>query len=264
MKRRLLRALDGVSLLKPTYRAYEALRSARPTSGGDQKTDGLPVPPARLRTTVAGTPGLAWFLDSGRKQASIITDAVARHEGPIEDVGRLLDFGCGCGRVLRHWSGLTHTEIHGSDFNRALVRWCQSNLRFARCSVNGLQPPLASDAGEFDVVYAVSVFTHFPQELESAWIDELSRVLKPGGLLLLTTHGDDYADRLDDEERRAYESGEVVVRWPKVAGTNLCTTFHPEAYVRDRLAPGLELLELTPRGGTVGSRRQDLVVFRNP
>src|SRR5215218_8993937 len=131
MKQRLLRALDGVSLLKPTYRIYEALRSARLSPGEDQETEGLPVPPARLRTTVAGTPGLGWFLESGRQQASIITEAVARHQRPLEEVDCLLDFGCGCGRVLRHWSGLTGTEIHGSDFNAALVRWCQSNLRFA-------------------------------------------------------------------------------------------------------------------------------------
>ncbi len=263
MKRRLLRALDGLSLLKPTYRVYEAVRSVRP-SAGRAETDGLPVPPARLRTTVAGTPGLAWFLESGRQQASIIGDALAREGRALEDVGRLLDFGCGCGRVLRHWSGLTGTEVHGSDFNRRLVRWCQSNLRFAQCAVNGLRPPSTYEACSFDVVYAVSVFTHLPQELESAWIDELSRVLRPGGLLLLTTHGNDYADQLDEEERRSYRNGDVVVRWPNVAGTNLCTTFHPEAYVRAGLAPGLELLELKPGAGTVGSRRQDLVVFRKP
>jgi hypothetical protein len=54
------------------------------------------------------------------------------------------------------------------------------------------------------------------------------------------------------------------VRWPGVAGSNLCTTFHPESYVRQRLAPELELLEHTPGGGTLGSRQQDLVVFRKP
>jgi hypothetical protein len=54
------------------------------------------------------------------------------------------------------------------------------------------------------------------------------------------------------------------VRWPSVAGSNLCTTFHPEQYVRERLASQLELLEHTPDGGTVGSRQQDLVVFRKP
>lgn len=265
MKRLLLRALDCVSLLKPTYRAYEALRSAgRGADGEHAKTDDLPVPPARLRTTVAGTPGLEWFLESGRQQAEIIQAAIERHGPAMVDVERMFDFGCGCGRVIRHWSRLSGPEIHGSDYNRRLIRWCESNLPFARFSVNGLDPPLPYASGLFDVVYAVSVFTHLPESRQRAWIEELGRIIRPGGLLLLTTHGDDYVDRLHAEERGLYERGELVVRWPKVAGTNLCTAFHPEPYVRARLAPRLALLELTAGGGTVGSRRQDLAVFRNP
>jgi SAM-dependent methyltransferase len=130
--------------------------------------------------------------------------------------------------------------------------------------VNQLEPPLRYEDGQFDLVYAISVFTHLPHDLERAWIAELSRIVAPAGLLLLTTHGDSYADRLEADERPLYDSGEPVVRWPGVAGSNLSTTFHPESYVRERFAPELELLELTPDGGTVGSRQQDLVVFRKP
>jgi SAM-dependent methyltransferase len=257
-----LRALDRVSLLEPTYRVYEALRSARGGDAGTQEADGFPVPPARLRTVVAGTPGLAWFLDSGRQQAAIIREAFERHGPPLEEAGRMLDFGCGCGRVIRHWAELTGPELHGSDYNGRLIRWCESNLPFAEFSVNGLQPPLEHEAGRFDRVYGISVLTHLPPELERAWIDELGRILEPGGLLLLTTHGQSYVERLTPDERARYRAGEVVVRWASVAGTNLCTTFHPEPYVRERLAPELELLEFVSEGGTPGSLRQDLAVFR--
>jgi SAM-dependent methyltransferase len=258
-----LRALDRVSLLAPVYRVYEAVRSV---GSDDTEVDagGLSVPPPRLRTEVAGTPGLDWFLESGRQQADIIRAAVERHHGRLEELGRMLDFGCGCGRVLRHWAELAGPEINGSDFNERLAGWCAANLPFVTASVNGLAPPLGYESERFDLVYAVSVFTHLPHDLERSWIEELSRIVEPGGLLLLTTHGDSYADRLDPEERVRYDAGEPVVRWPRVAGSNLCTTFHPEAYVRAHLAPDLELLEITPEGGTVGSRRQDLAVFRKP
>jgi SAM-dependent methyltransferase len=259
-----LRALDRVSLLAPVYRAYEAFRSARGAGEGALDAGGLPVPPSRLRVQVAGTPGLEWFLESGRKQAEIIRAAAERHGPELGELERMLDFGCGCGRVLRHWSGLEGPEIHGSDFNERLVEWCEANLPFVAASVNQLEPPLAYEPDRFDLLYAVSVFTHLPRDLERAWIDELARIVKTGGLLVLTTHGDSYADRLDPDERAEYDSGESVVRWPRVAGSNLCTTFHPEPYVRERLAPKLELLEFTPQGGTVGSRRQDLAVFRKP
>jgi SAM-dependent methyltransferase len=261
---RALRALERVSLLGPTYRIYEAIRSRQSADEDRLDTDGLPVPPARLRTVIAGTPGLAWFLESGRQQASLVREALERHGAAVGEVERMLDFGCGCGRVIRHWSRLVGPEIHGSDYNLRLLRWCEANLPFAQFSVNELQPPLQYQSGLFDVVYAISVFTHLPETLERAWIDELGRILRPGGLLLLTTHGDSYVDRLDPEERARYLAGDAVVRWASVAGTNLCTTFHPEGYVRERLAPQLDLLEFVSEGGTVGSRRQDLVVFRKP
>lgn len=258
-----LRALDRVSLLQPTYRAYEALRSMRGDDGRSE-ADGFPLPPASLRTVVAGTPGVTWFLDSGRQHAAIISEAFERHGQPVGSAERLLDFGCGCGRVLRHWSGLAGPEIHGSDYNRRLIRWCEPNLPFAEFSVNELAPPLSYASDFFDLVYGISVFTHLPENLEQAWSEELARILKPGGLLLLTTHGDSYLDRLNAEERAQYLAGEAVVRWASVAGTNLCTTFHPEQYVRERLAPQLELLEFVSDGGSVGSPPQDLVVFRKP
>jgi SAM-dependent methyltransferase len=259
-----LRALDRMSLLEPAYRVYERMRSLRGSEGGEVDAGGLPVPPPRLRVEVAGTPGLEWFLDSGRQQAGIIRAAAERNGASLESVGALLDFGCGCGRVLRHWADLEGPEIFGSDYNEGLAAWCEANLLFVTASVNQLAPPLGYEDGQFGLVYAISVFTHLPDDLERAWIDELSRIAAPGGLLLLTTHGDSYADRLDESERAAYDSGDAVVRWPSVAGSNLCTTFHPEAYVREQLAPELELLEHTPDGGTVGDRRQDLVVLRKP
>jgi SAM-dependent methyltransferase len=259
-----LRALDRMSLLAPAYRAYERVRSLRGPGDGEVDAGGLPVPPPRLRVEVAGTPGLDWFLESGRKQAEIIRSAAERNGVPLESAGSLLDFGCGCGRVLRHWAGLGGPDIHGCDYNERLVGWCAANLPFVTASVNQLEPPLRYEDGQFDLVYAISVFTHLPHDLERAWIAELSRIVAPAGLLLLTTHGDSYADRLEADERPLYDSGEPVVRWPGVAGSNLSTTFHPESYVRERFAPELELLELTPDGGTVGSRQQDLVVFRKP
>jgi len=259
-----LRTLDRLSLLAPVYRAYERVRSLRDSEDGEVDADGLPVPPPRLRVEVAGTAGLQWFLDSGRQQAGVIRSAAERNGAPLESAGSLLDFGCGCGRVLRHWAGLEGPAIHGSDYNERLVGWCAANLSFVTASVNGLAPPIQYEDGQFDLVYAISVFTHLPHDLERAWIDELSRITAPGGLLLLTTHGDSYADRLDADERETYDSGEPVVRWPGVAGSNLCTTFHPESYIRTRFAQGFELLEHTPDGGTVGSRQQDLVVFRKP
>jgi hypothetical protein len=96
-----------------------------------------------------------------------------------------------------------------------------------------------------------------------AWRDELGRLLRPGGHLLLTLCGDAYVEKLTREERRVCADGECVLRREQVAGSNLCTTFHPLAFVRDRLAEGWDLVEYVP-GGALGSPVQDLVVLQRP
>jgi SAM-dependent methyltransferase len=210
---------------------------------------------------VAGTTDASWFLESGRTTAETIRAAAARHGVDLNEIERLLDFGCGCGRVTRHWRNLGAT-VHGSDYNGDLVDWCRRNLAFATFTMNRLAPPLPLASATVDVAHAVSVLTHLPEDLQHAWLAELRRVLRPGGLLIVTTHGDRYLDRLDDEERGSYERGELVVRWESVAGTNLCTAFHPERYVREKLVGDeFELLEFAP-SGAVGTPDQDLGVLR--
>ena len=112
-------------------------------------------------------------------------------------------------------------------------------------------------------MYALSVFTHLTEELQRAWRDELRRVLRPGGRLLLTTHGRSYLPRLDSDERNRFEEGELVVRWSDLPGSNLCSAYHPEAYVRSTLADGFELLTIDPEGAR-GNPTQDVVVLRRP
>jgi len=256
----LLQGLERVGVLAPAYRLYERARALRGRNGRAE-SDGLPLPPARLRLVVAGTTDASWFLESGRTTAETIRAAAARHGADLGEIERLLDFGCGCGRVTRHWRDLG-ALVHGSDYNADLVDWCRRNLAFATFTTNRLAPPLPLPSESVDVAYAVSVLTHLPEELQHAWLTELRRVVRRGGLLILTTHGDRYLERLDDDERARYERGELVVRWESVAGTNLCTAFHPERYVRERLARGFELLEYVPEGIAEGTPHHDLLVLR--
>ena len=93
--------------------------------------------------------------------------------------------------------------------------------------------------------------------------DEVSvRIVRPEGFLLVTTHGERYLDRLDDDERARFARGELVVRWAEVPGTNLCTTFHPPSWVRERLVPrGFEEVQFVPEGAR-GNPYQDLFLLR--
>jgi SAM-dependent methyltransferase len=255
--------LERLGLLKRSFRSYEAIRSLRPYRIPPGLLDGLPLPPTRLRFRVSGEVDPAWFLESGRLSAATVEDALGRHGFELERVGRLLDFGCGCGRLIRHWHTLSSVTLHGCDRDPSGVRWCSENLRFGHFATHGPGPPLPYPDEWFGAVCAVSVFTHLPEGDQLAWVQELRRLLIPGGIFLLTTHGDRYLGRLMPDERVLFEAGRVVVRSPSAVGSTLCTAFHPESYVREFLADGFELLEFSP-GGAAGTPYQDLVVLRKP
>jgi SAM-dependent methyltransferase len=253
VKRRILRLLQRIGLIGPAFRMYERLVALGPQRV--TPTDGVPLPPRRLMVRVAGTADADWFLRSGRAGY----DAIAAHV-PLDEVASVLDFGCGCGRVTRYFRD-HDGDVAGSDVSGDAVAWCRGNLSFARFEVNGLAPPLVFDDAGFDLVYALSVFTHLTADLQLAWRDELHRVLRPGGRLLLTTHGRSYLQRLDDDERRRFEAGELVVRWGEVVGSNLCSAYHPEPYLRDTFADGFTFLELEAEGAR-GNPTQDLVLLQ--
>ena len=261
MKSFLLRSLARLGLLRPTYRGYERLRGIQ-RAGASPGPDALPLPPAKLRVRVAGNADVAWFLEGGRLAEETLRGSLARAGTGLEKMASILDFGCGCGRVTRRLAGLPG-EVRGSDFDGPAVEWCRKHLSFATFVHNGLEPPLPFPSDGFDLVYAFSVLTHLPVPLQHAWVDELTRALRPAGYLLLSTHGERYLERLNEAERAAFGSGDVVVRFEEAAGTNLCTTFHPPAYVRASLGDGLELVEEVPEGAK-GNPHQDLFLFRKP
>lgn len=200
-------------------------------------------------------------------EAQAIRELVARHGSPIDEMGSILDFGCGCGRIARYWAGLGEERVFGCDYNRDLVRWCQHNLPFMDVRVNTSLPPFPFDR-RFDLIYAVSVFTHLSESVQEAWVGECRRALAPNGILLFTTLGRRYVDRLSAPERRAFERGEVVTRFREGEGSNLCVTYHPEAFV-GRVLAGYELLESITTGvaGVATDSpltHQDVHVVRKP
>jgi SAM-dependent methyltransferase len=263
-RRRLRRVLRAVGLLEPARRARELVRAARGTRRNARywrrgAPDGLPLPPARLIGLVTGTPDVEWFLLGGERAAESIRAALARNGIDPARLHAILDFGCGLGRVLRHLKDLP-AERHGADLNPRLIAWCQRRLGVGRFVVNGLRPPLPYPDGRFDLVYALSVFTHLPEDLQRPWIEELARVLAPGGHLLITTHGARYREELTPDERRRFDAGALVLRNDDAAGLNVCGAYHPEAYVRGTLARGLEVVDFVPEGAR-GNPHQDLYLI---
>ena len=222
--------------------------------------DGLPLPSARLRILTTDSPSVEWFIQSGQAAADSIRELLARNAVPIAEIGSMLDFGCGCGRVVRQWANMP-TEVHGCDYNTGLVNWCRRELPFARFETNGLAPPLPYADANFDLVYALSVFTHLPLTLQQQWMGELARVLTPNGYLIVSTHGEAYLETLTEAERNRVRDGLLVVRNDTEAGSNRCGVFFSEDYVRHQLAPGFVVRDYAARGAR-GNPPQHLVLLQ--
>jgi SAM-dependent methyltransferase len=256
-RRRALDAIDSLGLARPAVRVYELLLATRARLRGGVETsdDGLPLPPPRLRAQVGPLHADAgFFLRSGREHASLISELLREQATEVEELDALLDWGCGCGRVLRHWSTLPSTRVAGCDIDPRMVAWCRENLGFADLAVTALEPPLPYEDASLDLVYAFSVFTHLSEELQRAWMGESARVLRPGGFFLLSTLGDRYAslDRLSPDELSRFRAGELVVLYDHSAGTSLCSAYHPPEYVHRTLAQGFDVAAFRPAGDAGG------------
>jgi SAM-dependent methyltransferase len=244
--RRLLLALEpalrGRGLAVRSWRAWEGLlTAAKGRREGLLTDDGLALPPPALRVRVVATADPEIFLQTGREEAATIAEACSNAGLAIEDAGRLLDFGCGCGRVLRHWNGYRTLEVHGTDHDASLIGWLRHGLPFVHAKRNGLAPPLDYPDDHFGVVYAVSVFTHMTDELSRQWAAELTRVVRPGGLLLYSALDQRQVDRLRPRERAAFDRGEPVVQFADALGTNMCVSYHPRGYI-ESITPGFDLV----------------------
>ena len=226
------------------FRGYESYTAARQAIREREVTvDGLPVPPPRLRVKVAGHADLELFLKQGQQLNRVIREALGRADVDAARLNRILDWGCGCGRLTRWWKDLNDTEVHGCDYNDELVRWVDQNLPFVDARVNELSPPLPYEAESFDFIYGISIFTHLTTELALEWMQELRRVLVPGGRVFFTTHGVSFRGSLSPGELAQFDAGAPVVQFSSVEGSNLCAAFHPPRWVEASLLAGFDLIE---------------------
>lgn len=148
-----------------------------------------PVPPRSLREIVAA-PEEAVFLWTGARDLQGFKDIYQDLGTPPEGrKPRVLDFGCGCGRMTRLLDMDDNFETFGSDINRSLVSWCEINLHQVTTKLNGEKPPLDFDSDFFDLAYTLSIFTHLPEDSAARWLDELARVCAKGATVIITTHG---------------------------------------------------------------------------
>jgi ubiquinone/menaquinone biosynthesis C-methylase UbiE len=183
---------------------------------------------------------------NGKKTAEWLISLVQRHKDLHG--ASVLDWGCGPARVVRHLPSLVEKgTFYGSDYNRDSISWCAANFTDINFHTNDLMPGLVYEKELFDLVYGISIFTHLSKEAHEAWLNELIRVLKPGGILFITLHGKSFREKLSPAEKLLFDSDELVLRGQVTEGHRTFTAFHPEKWVRIWTL-GMTVLEHIPGG----------------
>ncbi len=152
--------------------------------------NGYAFPSESLISRVIGEPPTAKrFNESGLVDWRRI-EGCLRQGGFTFERGAVLDFGCGCGRILRHFAlNADACGFFGADVDRELIEWNSLHLDFAAFHTINPNPPTRYDTEQFDAVYGFSVFSHLPLDAAAAWRGELRRIGKPGAVVVLTLHG---------------------------------------------------------------------------
>ena len=97
--------------------------------------------------------------------------------------------------------GADSWRVHGADINPEFVDWCQQNLPNVSTSLSRSTPPLSSFHDEqFHLIYSLSLLTHLSEARSKEWLDELHRMLVPGGILIVSTSGEIVIEAIRDSE----------------------------------------------------------------
>jgi SAM-dependent methyltransferase len=129
------------------------------------------------------------YLANGRRDTQMMLDLVGACGLSVDKLGNVLELGCADGRMLRWLEPLAaDREIWGSDIDAGRILWCKQHLSPPfRFVTNTIVPHLPFEDRKFGFVFAGSVFSHI-DDLADAWLAELRRLLRPGGVLFITVH----------------------------------------------------------------------------
>lgn len=213
----------------------------------------------------------------GLYEADMVADALASAGVELGSLRSALDFGCSSGRVVRVLAS-THPQVawHGCDPNGPAIAWAREHLDGIRFFRSPQRPPLDLSDESLDLVYAISIWSHFEPHVGLRWLEEMRRVLRPGAHLVLTTHGTttvehDAERRLRTPEQLAEIADALATRstWYQcefgeegdwgVVDPEWGTAFLTPEWLLAHVLPAWQLVEFAP-GRNAGN--QDLYVLR--
>lgn len=202
----------------------------------------------------------------GRQTAQWVWEQVAPFL-PSDSSGlKILDWGCGPARVVRHLPDLVppSTKIFATDYNQNSIEWNHSNLLGISFGINQLSPPLNFPDQTFHLVYAISIFTHLSEENHKKWMQEIQRILVPEGIFFFTTQGINFLGKLTPNEKRKFEKENLIIRDQVLEGHRTYSAFHPPEYIKNICSPLHVIKHQTPKIQNNKALPQDIWIIKKP
>jgi SAM-dependent methyltransferase len=260
LKRAVRKLLHRTGLLPLYFRAVVWRLARGRDAPPEEDNNGVAIPPLNLMAMTVAHADWRAFLRTGETTAKALDKHAIDAGLSFADAGCILDFGCGAGRVIRHLPPLTDAELFGADYNETLLKWCAANLpgKFSR---NDLAPPLDFPDAHFDIIYALSVFTHLREDTQRQWLGEFARMLRRGGLVLISFHEETQPGYPQTQEaHKAISSCGYYVHNDMAEGSNLIAVFQTDDHARRLFAETFEIVKMVSR--TDAGIGQSLAVLR--
>ena len=145
--------------------------------------------PPKKQMNLTGSNDWVDFVRQSDKITPMIYRKLRDHVGEPLAEKKILDFAAGVGRVALQLRARWGAPTHCRDVNPKAIKYLRKQLAGVDCGVNDYRPPLDIADGELDGVYSVSLWTHLAPDFQMVWLEEMARILKPGGVALITTSG---------------------------------------------------------------------------
>jgi SAM-dependent methyltransferase len=109
--------------------------------------------------------------------------------------GRVLELGCGAGRLTGHVIELGG-QVHAVDISPAMVAYCQKTYPGAQFSVGDLSDLSSFAASSYDAVLGpFNVIDVLGEDARLEFLRDVHGLLAPGGLLVVSSHNRAFASR---------------------------------------------------------------------
>ena len=123
-----------------------------------------------------------------------------------------------------------------------MIEWDKNNLPGINFSCIDPLPPTDFLPESFDLIFGISIFTDLSKESHFLWINELHRVLKQNSVLLFTTHGSYYKNKLTNHELKEYNAGNILEQKYAKEGLRVYCSFHPRQFIHKLIKGKFEIL----------------------